>query len=341
MEPAVSSPVEQPMNMPANSHAKVTMTNNALSALMRIPKKERKGVMRQLRQHSVALAKSIAHIACQYGTGLNVRDELAEVQVFSGASATSETRKMGSAMRREESEVALRAPETLPDSGVSRAQRREVESGEVPLSAQRDWRELRGAQRAAAWRAKRSPRLGPPAPSRSAQEGHGESSRDGSLLCTPQRVAAVKLVTNADTPVIQRALRTAAGVADTAAAIILQAADARANIDQPARDGANGDDARNAQASNSTPAVSTTVAGNCDQAGKEQPPDSPALAQEQSSDPPALAQEQSTGQDDGHPESHHGAEAPQKGNKKYLVRRRGGARARREESREADTPSCT
>ena len=115
------------MDMPANSHAKVTMTNNALSALMLIPEKERKGVMRQLRQHSVALAKSIAHIARQYGTGLNVRDELAEVQVFSGASATPGTRTITSAMRREESEVALRAPAISPGTGVTRAQRREVE----------------------------------------------------------------------------------------------------------------------------------------------------------------------------------------------------------------------
>ena len=68
-----------------------------------------------------------AHIARQYGTGLNVRDELAEVQVFSGASATPGTRTITSAMRREESEVALRAPAISPGTGVTRAQRREVE----------------------------------------------------------------------------------------------------------------------------------------------------------------------------------------------------------------------
>lgn len=302
------------MNMPANSHAKAAMTNNALSALLLLPKKERNEVMWQLRQHSTALAKSIAPLSRQYGPGLNVRDGLVEVQIFGGVSATPETRTRTSATRREESEVALRAPATSPGPGVSRAQRRNVDStDEVPLSAQRDWSERHGAKRAKAWRMRRGLA---PARSRSAQEDEGESSRDGSLLCTPRRVAAVKFVTNADTPVIQRALRTAAGVADTAAAIILQAEDAQAGVDRPAREGTDGADACNAQATNSTPTVSSSVAGNRDQADFAQSPDPPAPTQEQSPDPSALAQEQSTGQDDGHSESHHGAEAPQKSSKK-------------------------
>lgn len=207
-----------------------------------------------------------------------------------------------------------------------------------------------GAKRAKEWRMRRSQA---PARSRAAQEDEGESSRDGSLLCTPRRVAAVKLVTNADTPVIQRALRMGAGVADTAAAIIFQEEDAQAGLDRPAREGTDGaDDACNAQATNSTPTetVSSSVAGNRDQADFEQSPDRsalaqeqskgpPALAQEQSPDPSPLAQEQSMGQDDGHSESHHGAEAPQKSSKKQWsgAQRR---RSRREKQVSAAAHDC-
>lgn len=131
-----------------------------------------------------------------------------------------------------------------------------------------------------------------------------ENVQEGSLLCTPSRVAAVKQVINVDTPVIQSALRTAAGSADAAAELLLRAADAQAGLDEPVRDVPDGDDERRAQATNSTSHVSA-VAGNRGQAG-----------QQQSSDPPALAQGQSMSQDEDHSEPHHASQALQQAAKK-------------------------